>query len=174
VQSLAIISFASHNAPRLSTNSAGEPTTVCVVTFGGTSPVVTLAADGTAALMGDNQDAFSLPFDAVFKNIYVTFNTIIDYTFPSGLTIYPVLQLYTAPADSNIFMPVASTKLAAQGYSGVVPSHTPQAASLRQIDLFLSEGTRIFIGGYMEAHGSVSLSRDYYFYFTGGISLQQV
>jgi hypothetical protein len=173
-QSLTVIPFASHTAPRLSTNSAGEATTVSAITFGGSSPTVALAADGTVALMGDNQDVFSLPFDAVIENIYVTFNTIIDYTFPAGLTVYPFLQLYTAPPDSNIFTPVATTKLAVKmGYSGVVPSHTPRAAFLRQINLPLSAGIRIMIGNHMETAGNAKLAWDYYFYCTGGIALRQ-
>jgi hypothetical protein len=173
-QALTTIPFASHSAPRASTDSAGKPTTVNAITFGGSSPVVTLASDGSAALTGDNQDAFSLPFDAVIENIYVTFNTIVDYTFPSGLTVYPFLQLYTASSDSNTFTPIETTKVAVDtGYSGTVPSHTSRAASLKQLNLSLSAGTRILIGGQMEARGSANLARDYYFYITGGISLRQ-
>jgi hypothetical protein len=158
----------------MSTNNTGAATTVSAITFGGSSPVITLAAEGTAALMGDNQDTFTLPFDAVIENICVTFNTIVDYTFPQGLTVYPFLQLYTAPPDSNVFAPVAETKLAVNvGYSGTVLSHTPRAASLQQLGLSLSAGTRILIGGHMETAGGSGLSRDYYFYFTGGISLRE-
>jgi hypothetical protein len=124
--------------------------------------------------MGDNQDTFTLPFDAVIENIYVTFNTIVDYTFPPGLTVYPYLQLYTADQTDNVFTPIAETQVIAnEGYSGTVPSHTPRSASLRQIGVPLSAGTRILIGGHMMTAGTANLTRDYYFYFTGGISLRE-
>jgi hypothetical protein len=124
--------------------------------------------------MGDNQDTFSIPFDAVIENICVTFNTIIDYTFPPGLTVYPFLQLYSADPDSNVFTPIAETQvIVTEGYSGAVPSHTPSEASLRQIGVPVSAGTRILIGGHMTTAGTTNLSRDYYFYFTGGISLRE-
>jgi hypothetical protein len=171
---MAIVPFASHSAPRLTTNIAGASTTVAALTFGGSSPVVALASNGSVALMGENQDTFTLPYDAVIENIYVTFNTIIDYMFPPGLTVYPVLQLYDAVQDSNVFMPVAATKLIAEaGYTGAVPSHTPASASLRQLGLYLRAGTRLLIGGRMETAGSANLARDYYFYFTGAIALRE-
>jgi hypothetical protein len=172
---MAVIPFASHTAPRSTTSRTGSATTVSAITFAGASPVITLASDGTVALSGDNQDVFSLPFNAVVESIYMTVSTRVDYTFPQGLTVYPFMQLYVAAPSINTFTPIPTTKLIVNtGYSGATPSHTTRAASLRQIGLTLIAGIRILIGGHMEIAGSGTLNRDYNFYFTGGISLREV
>jgi hypothetical protein len=136
--------------------------------------VTTLAANGTVTLAKENQDALSLPFDAVVESIYMTVNTYVSFTFPAGITVYPFLQLYTAAAGTNIFFPISATKLPLPtGYGGTVPANTPQAASVQQLDLPLAAGTRLLIGGHMEITGAGTLAHSYYFYFTGGIALRQ-
>jgi hypothetical protein len=172
-QILTIIPFASHTAPRMSTNSAGAPTTISAITFAGSSPVMALEGNGTVLLQTNNQDVFSLPFPAVIENIFVTFNTYVDVAFSAGITVYPFLQLYTARPDSNTFTPLSMTKLEVNtGYSGRVPARTPRAASVLQIGLNLSAGTRVLIGGQMEIVGSGNLLQTYYFYLTGGIAIR--
>jgi hypothetical protein len=137
--------------------------------------VASLDANGTVTLSGNRQDVFSLPFDATLENIYMTVNSRATFTFPSGITVRPFLELYTAAPDSNVFTPVPSTKLTVQpGYSGgPIPSNTAQAASVRQIGLQLTAGTRVLIGGHLEISGTGPLLHTYYFYFTGGIALKQ-
>jgi hypothetical protein len=137
--------------------------------------VITLAANGTAVLSRDNQDAFSLPFDAVIENIYMTVNIPALFTFPAGIVVRPFLQLYTAAPDSNTFVSLPATKLSLKtGYSGSVPANTPQSASVQQIGLRLTAGTRLLIGGHMEITGTGSLAHSYLFHFTGGIALRPV
>ncbi|MDR1615842.1 MAG: hypothetical protein LBR98_02370 [Syntrophomonadaceae bacterium] len=175
-QAATIIPFASHTAPLISTNNAGESTNVSAITFGGTPPVIALAEDGTVTLQAkNNQDVFSVPFASVIENIYVTFNTYVDFTFPAGITVYPFLQLYIAHPASNTFAPLSMTKLVANtGYSGTIPAHTPRAASVLQMGITLTAGTRILIGGQMEIKGSGNLNQNYYFYSTGGIAIRNV
>ncbi|MDR2091226.1 MAG: hypothetical protein LBP62_06250, partial [Clostridiales bacterium] len=174
-RSLSIIPFASHSAPYISTDSSGNPTNVGAITFGGSPPVMTIEPNGTVILSGDNQDVFSLPFAAVIENIYATVNTFIAFTFPSGITVYPFLQLYAAAPESNIFVPISTTKLTVKnGYSGAVAARTPRAISLGGINLQLIAGIRLLIGGHMEIRGSGALARNYYFYFTGGIAIRPI
>jgi hypothetical protein len=172
---MATIPFASHIAPPVITNETGQSINVSLLTFCGTTPTVTLAANRSATLSKDNQDVFSLPFNAVIENIYVTFNTFVTFTFPNGFTVYPFVQLYTASPSSNTFTPISTAKAAADtGYSGTVQAYTPQTGFLKRIGLSLTAGTRILIGGQMEIIGGGNLARTYYFYFTGGIGLRQV
>jgi hypothetical protein len=159
----------------MATNNAGEAISVSAITFAGTSPVMTLEGNGTVTLQANNQDVFSLPFAAVIENIYVTFNTYLDFTLPSGITVYPFLQLYTASPASNTFAPLSMTKLAVNtGYSGRVQARTARAASVSQIGLTLPAGTRVLIGGQMEIIGTSNLAQSYNFYLTGGIALRSV
>jgi hypothetical protein len=169
-----IIPFASHTAPYLSTDNSGYSLNVSSLAFGLSYPAIKLEQNGTIILSGDNQDAFSLPFDAVIENIYVVFNTYVSFTFPDGITVYPFLCLYSAASDDNTFAPLLSTKLRPDtGYSGSVPKHTTRTASVQGIGLSLLAGTRILIGAQMEISGSSNLGRSYYFYFNGGIGLGQ-
>jgi hypothetical protein len=133
--------------------------------------VLSLAADGSVALAPDSQYAFSLPFDAVLENLYITIGSAITFTFPAGITVYPFVQLFVANSDSNTFEPLVKL-VPSLGYDGSVSSNTTRTASLSQIGASLSAGTRILIGGQMQISGSGSLSQQYYFYFTGGISLR--
>jgi hypothetical protein len=114
-----------------------------------------------------------LPFEAIIENIYVTFNTYTTYTFPSGITVYPFLQLYAAPPADNTFVPLSVTRVTANGYSGAVPSHTPRTASIKQLGITLPAGIRILIGGQIRTSGTGTLAQSYNFYYTGGISISQ-
>jgi hypothetical protein len=136
--------------------------------------VVTLNANDTIVLTTDNQSAFSLPFNATIESIYVTLATWVSFTFPVSMSVYPYLQLFTAPAESNVFTPVAQTRIMpTAGFSGTVPANTTRAAFVSNIGLTLPAGTRILIGGLMQIIGSSSLAQNYYFYFTGGIALRE-
>jgi hypothetical protein len=170
--SLMLIPFASRTAAQTSSIASGAPANAATITFGGQS-TVGLSSTGSVTLGGDNQDAFTLPFDAIIENIYVTFNTYTNYTIPPGITVYPFLQLYVAQQTSNSFTPMSLTKIVASpGYNGTVPSHTARSAVFKQIGLRLAAGTRVLIGGHISLSGSGTLAQRYSFYFTGGIAVR--
>ncbi|MDR2659876.1 MAG: hypothetical protein LBC27_07820, partial [Spirochaetaceae bacterium] len=173
LSSQVIIPFASQTSPSIGTDSTGQSQNVRIITFGGDPPVVPLASDGSVTLAPDSQGVFSLPFDAVLESIYITIGSAITFTFPAGISVYPFVQIFTAPPSGNTFTPIPSIKLVPSvGYSGPVPSNTTRAVSLSQIGVSLSAGTRILIGGQIQIIGSSSLSQQYYFYFTGGLALR--
>jgi hypothetical protein len=109
----------------------------------------------------------------VLESIYITIGSAVTFTFPSGITVYPFVQLFSAPAGTNTFTPIPATiVMPTTGYGGSVPSNTTRAASLSNIGISFSAGTRILIAGQMEIRGASSLSQQYYFYFTGGLDLR--
>jgi hypothetical protein len=168
-----IIPFASQGAPYVGTNANGQSNNVSLLTFSDKSPVLSLDANGNVTLDTDNQYVFSLPFDAVIENVYITVGNWGTFTVPSGITVYPFVQLFTALPESNTFMPMSSSKtLPTTGFSGATPINTMRAGFKSQIGVSLVAGMRILIGGQMQIGGSGSLSHKYYFYFTGGIALR--
>jgi hypothetical protein len=146
---------------------------MCIVTFAGSSPMASIAADGSVTLGSNNQDALSLPFDTIIESIYATINSSVTFTFPSGMSVYPFVRLYAADASTNTFSPLAGTETTvSSGYSGAVPANTPRVAATPQIGLYLPAGTRLLIGGAMSVSGTATLSQKYFFYFTGGIAVR--
>jgi hypothetical protein len=74
-----------------------------------------------------------------------------------------------------VFSPIPGARaIPSTGYYGAVPVNTPRAAVQNNINIRLTAGMRILIGGVMSAGGSGTLSAGYNFYFTGGISLLAV
>jgi hypothetical protein len=136
--------------------------------------VTALAANGTVTLVSGTQSVFSAPFNIVIVSIYMTVGVLVDFTFPTGLTVYPYVELFVASSESNVFSPIPQTRtMLSKGYSGTILSSTMHAASTKQIGLTLPAGMRILIGGGIVITGTVNLARSYYIYYTGGIGLRQ-
>jgi hypothetical protein len=172
-QSLTLIPFASRTASRSVTNASGAPQTLSLITFGGDPPVIPLRSDGTATLGNSGQAVFSLPFDAIIENIYINVGNLTDFTPPSGTTVYPFVELFTAAPASNIFTALPQTKVVpSAGFTGLTYANTMRAGSVSQMNVRLTAGTRILIGGQMQTTGSGALTQTHYFYFTGGIALR--
>jgi hypothetical protein len=170
---LTIIPFASQTAPYIGTTAAGQPRNAALITFGGSPPVESLGSDGTITLGTNDQSPFTLPFDAIIENIYVDIGTYINFTFPSGITVFPFVQLFMAAPASNTFTAIPQTKvMPTAGFSETVPANTMRSASLREIGVSVSAGTRLLIAGQMQINGSGALTQNYYFYHTGGIALR--
>jgi hypothetical protein len=169
-QARIIIPFASQGAPYVGTNANGQPNNVGLLTFSDRPIILSLAANGTITLGTDEQYVFSLPFDAVIESIYITVGNFGTFTVPSGMTVYPLVQLFAALPESNTFTPIALSKtLPVTGFSGTTQANTMRAGSNSQIGVSLVAGMRLLIGAQMQITGN--LSQRYYFYFTGGIAL---
>jgi hypothetical protein len=167
-----IIPFASVTAPGVTTTTTGAPQNVSLITFGGQTPVLSLGAGDNITLGRDNQAAFSLPFDVILESIYADMSTRVALTLPSGITVYPFVQLFVAAPGSNTFVAIPQARaLPSIGFSGTVPAQAMREASVRNIGLRLSIGMRILIGGQMRIGGSSSLAHTYNFHYTGGIGL---
>jgi hypothetical protein len=172
-QSMTVIPFASRTGPYIGTTSTGRPKNVSLITFGGTPPVVDLGSNERVTLGSNDQAVFSLPFNAIIESVYVNVISVVSFTFPSGIDVYPFVELFIADPASNIFTALPQTKtVPSDGFNGQVPADTVNEASLSQIGVLLNAGTRILIGGQMQIIGSGPLSQNYYFYFTGGIALR--
>jgi hypothetical protein len=172
-QSLTIIPFASRTASRTGTNTAGNPTTVSLITYGGDPHVITLGSNGTVTLGNGGQAVFSLPFDVIIESIYICIGNLSDFTVHSGATAYPFVELFAAAPASNIFTELSQTKVVpSTGFSGLTHANTMREASVDQIGVRLNAGMRILIGGQMQVTGSGALAQVYYFYYTGGIALR--
>jgi hypothetical protein len=170
---LSVVPFASKQAPHISTGATGQPINISVLTFGAEPPILPVAPNGSITAR-DAQSAFSLPFDTVIESVYITVGTLADFNFPSGVTVYPFVQLFAATDESNVFTQIPDTKtVVSAGYSGFVPGNTMRTAFTSQIQAPLSAGTRILIGGAIQLSGSGNLARSYYIYYTGGIGLRQ-
>jgi hypothetical protein len=116
-----------------------------------------------------------MPFNGVINSVYATFGVPVAYTFPSGITVYPYIQLYSAPAGANTFTPLSQTMTATtQGFSGATVANTLRTAGSTQTTGTLPAGTRILITGGMRvtSSGTATVARSDYFYFTGGVGIK--
>jgi hypothetical protein len=136
--------------------------------------MVDLPSSGNIVLADSNQNCFSMPFDGIIESIYATVSSTVNYTFPTGITVYPYVQLYQAQDVSNTFTPMSMTAFVTQGYSGYTPANTLRRAVTTQPTSVIPAGTRILITGAMTAIGTGTLQRNDYFTFTGGIALRSI
>jgi hypothetical protein len=172
-QSQTVIPFASATTAYVGTTTTGAPRNAGLITFGGDPLVVTLGPNETVSLGRNNQSAFSLPFNAILENVYINVGPLTNFTFPTGLTVYPFVELFAAAPASNVFTALPQTKtVPASGFSGAVTANTMLVASVNQIGVQLTAGTRIIISGQMQITGSGVLFQNYYFHYTGGIALR--
>jgi hypothetical protein len=170
---MTIIPFASQKAYSIGTNAAGNSKNVSVITFGGVPPVLTIGTNEIVTLGSDSQSAFTIPFNATIENIYMTAGTASNITFPSGLTAYPVVQLYVSPPASNTFVALPGTAVIPRtGFSGYTAANTIRTASVTQVGISITAGTRAFIGGRLQTSGSANPAQNYNFNFTGGLALR--
>jgi hypothetical protein len=170
-----IIPFASQSSAYLGTDKNGQSIDIGMITFSNRPAMVFFEPNGTVSLGVDEQNAFTLPFDAVIESIYICIGNFKDETFSPGITVYPFVQLFTAPLEGNNFAPLPLSKtVPATGFSGTVKENVMLAASNSQIGVALTAGTRVFIGGQMEITGGGNLEQRHYFYFSGGIALRPV
>jgi hypothetical protein len=173
--SATIIPFASGRAIALHSDSYGAPKDVAAIGFGNASTAITISSSGQISPPSDANTAFSLPFDAVIDRIYFTLANSSSFTVPSGTTILPYIQLYVAAPGSGVFTPIPGARVApSANYYGVVTANATRSASQGNINITLTAGMRILIGGMLSATGIGALSVSDNFYFTGGISLLAV
>jgi hypothetical protein len=155
-----------------STNAAGEPTQIQIVSYGGHSNSITLTGNTFTLPPGNNyQFAFALPYDAILKSVYFTSTNWAAFTPPAGANIYPFVVLATAPLGSNTFTLLTATETASNtpwigGAS--IPAGTALSGSQLDIDVPIAAGSRVAICCTYRITGTPS-AQSYYFYYSGGI-----
>lgn len=167
-----IIPFASQKAPYV-TRVNGVATTVAPIGSGyAPHDALTLNSNGSFSLSSkpNHQIAFSLPFDTIIREIYITAGNYAP--FSPSYAVYPYITLYSASPDSNLFTPIAdTTTIPTTGLGpGSVPAGTMVSGSATGLNIELPAGTRIVIGGMVQEPGSSGIA-SYYLYFTGGVGI---
>lgn len=167
-----IIPFASQKAPYV-TRVNGAATTVAPIGSGYTQlDTLPLDSNGSFNLSSrtNHQIAFSLPFDAIIREIYITTGNYAP--FSPSYPVYPYITLYSASPDSNLFTPIEGTAtIPTTGLGpGSVPAGTMVSGSTTGLNIKLPAGTRIVIGGMVQEPGSSGIA-SYHLYFTGGVGI---
>lgn len=180
---IAMIPFASQQAPPVGTNNGGEAIDVALIGFGYMQyssgdadvslPIDVNDKSFSISSEANRQVAFSLPFDMTLTSLYITVGNWAAFVLPPTDTlVYPYVQIYAAPAGSNTFFPIEGA--VAKPEQGIDPSFavasTMRAASVDGLNINLRAGTRIAICGMMEITGD-NTARNYYLYYTGGIGM---
>jgi hypothetical protein len=177
-ESLSILPFASRSYAVVSCSRNGDPTSVVILDFGYNPSEKTLESDGTIVLDSVNlQSVFAIPFDGFLENIYMN---AANYTtaFSSNIAL-PYIQIFTAPPEAlanmeiNTFTPLAAAKVVplTGSYTGTVGANPTVYGYMTNLNIRLAAGTRILIGGMMEAQNT-SATHSYQFYYTGGIAFR--
>lgn len=175
IKSNTIIPFASQKAPYV-TRVNGAATTVAPI-GSGYAQLDTLPLDSSGSFnlssRTNHQIAFSLPFDAIIREIYITTGNY--EAFSPGYPVYPYITLYSASSVSNLFTPIAGTAtIPTTGLGpGSVPAGTMVSGSTTGLKITLPAGTRIVIGGMVQEPGSSGIA-SYHLYFTGGVGISSV
>lgn len=172
----AVIPFSSGNANMVTTDTNGFSVTGVPLTFGLTTDelAVTIQPDMSIDLLQNNnrQQAFSMPMDCYLENIYMTCTIADAVTIPESVTVYPVIQIYQASSDTNIFTPIAATEVRPLlGWNGTIAAGNTVTSFLKGIHIPVPAGERILIIGKMMTTGIDQLSQGYRIYFSGGILL---
>ena len=158
-----------------STNAAGEPAQVQIVSFSGHSNSISLTGNTFVLPTGNGyQFAFVMPYDAVVKSIYLTCSNWADFTPPAGASVYPFVMLATAPLGSNSFTLLTATEtITGTPWIGgaVIPAGTILSGSRLNIDVSIAAGSRVAISCAYRITGTPS-AQSYYFYYAGGILLE--
>lgn len=172
----AVIPFTSGNANMVTTDVNGFSVTGYPLTFGFATEdtSVTIHPDMSIDLLQNNnrQQAFSMPMDCYIENIYLTGSLADNITIPEGVTVYPIVQIYHATSDTNIFTPLVATEVRPLlGWNGTVASGNTVSSYLTNIHVPVQAGERILIIGRMITTGVDNLSQGYRIYFSGGMLL---
>lgn len=166
--SLAIIPFSIFNGD-VRADDQGNAVDICPLGFGGWGSSIPINSDGTVTVPGVIQVSFILPYDSVIRSIYMasgSHSTILG----TGI-YYPYVELYAAPSDSNIFTPITvSVTMPDAGVPGPAEEDVTVSGSNTGLDIQLSAGTRIIIGGKLKTENSSS-DTIFSVYFSGGIAI---
>jgi len=90
------------------TDEQGIPAKVTSLAFGVTISLghTSINSDGTITFLPTTSPGFIIPYNAVIKSIYMTaVLTGVSSTAAEGI-LFPFIQLYSAPLESNIFTPI--------------------------------------------------------------------
>jgi BclB C-terminal domain-containing protein len=142
-----IIPYASGTTPlTLTTLTTALPSTgfVSAIGFGETQNGITITAGGELSLSTGNM-AFTMPRNGTITAIRAFFTNIIPVTL--GATVIQIsAQLYFAEPNSNVFRPLADTRVdLTPTLTGTVPANSTFTGSLKNLRVRVDRGTRLLL-----------------------------
>lgn len=164
----AIIPFASGGQMAINTDASGNPEIVGTIGFGNAT---------TTAITGNQIDlssatsifAFSMPKNGTLESLTATVTATAQTVIPTEANLF--VQIFEAPAGSNIFTPIPATKIIlVPTLTGIISQGDVFIGSLQNINYSVSRQTKLVLVFGIESD-STTANINFFGNLSGGLSI---